>query len=293
MFKKFLLSLALFTQSHTSVAKTCQQVLSSYDKLSTLDLLKVANSGDYKVSILETEIEGRFRTVVILGESHLKTKASSVIGQHILKKFNKRGLEGADLSLLWGEVFFTFFDKFNTFLLSLNDRNESSTISDAFKMSDDLFIENFDLEEGHIPNLSEQLASIKTPLSIAACVGAVCGISLDYFFTGNSFSSALSTASFSVLGFNLFQSLGSRLLSNLSHLSIYRALFSIQRGFLDGRDLTMAKNTMLLITEENLEEPLLLIVGMDHVKGIEEHLISSYEFKKLDLDSSLKSSKNL
>jgi hypothetical protein len=63
-------------------------------------LHSAVDTGEYRVTVVEKETEKGTQAIVILGETHLKTKKASLIGKKILDHFNLFGLEGMDFSLL-------------------------------------------------------------------------------------------------------------------------------------------------------------------------------------------------
>ena len=116
-------------------AATCADLFSKLGS-ERLTSLEKAEKDDYKVSILSGTVEGQTRTVVLLGETHVKSAKSAKLGKEILRQYQFRGLEGADAEALWGGKVFGWSIHLSHKLgklLSFGKRNHMSTIDQATK----------------------------------------------------------------------------------------------------------------------------------------------------------------
>lgn len=86
--------------SQIAFAQSCSNYLIDWNREKAAALY-VANSGDYDVRVLSGIIEGHPKTVVILGETHVKNEIEKQRGKEVVRYFAFRGLEGADLSKYW------------------------------------------------------------------------------------------------------------------------------------------------------------------------------------------------
>ena len=73
----------------------CADLFKGAISAEALELLREAHNGpaSFKVDILKTNIDGKDKFVVLLGETHGKFKEDSDLGKEILKHFDLRGLE--------------------------------------------------------------------------------------------------------------------------------------------------------------------------------------------------------
>ena len=127
------LSTLLILMSPPSRASLCAQTLNRLGH-ERVEALQRADAGDYKVSILSGDIDGREKTVVLLGEWHVKNDEATQLGKEVIQHFKLRGLEGADTNKLAGKRLMSWF---LTLLrpaaqfFTLGSRQNSSSIDDA------------------------------------------------------------------------------------------------------------------------------------------------------------------
>ena len=60
------------------------------------------NFSSYRSVALAGDVAGRPRTIVLMGEIHVKSKGDAKLGESALNAFRAYGLEGADVSKTWG-----------------------------------------------------------------------------------------------------------------------------------------------------------------------------------------------
>lgn len=87
---------------------------------------------DFAVQILQGNVNGRDRLVVLLGESHYKTLTDKELGKEVLNQFQAYGYEGADSSKTLGGKFFSAVTyAMSKLIKKLSTRSSESTIDDA------------------------------------------------------------------------------------------------------------------------------------------------------------------
>ena len=97
-----------------------------------------AQSGDYEVSVLRGTVRGESKTVVLLGEKHVKDLQAKLAGQELVRLFPLRGLEGIYVDSTWGGRFLKWTILAATLLnkvFTLGARQHDSTIDDAIRHS--------------------------------------------------------------------------------------------------------------------------------------------------------------
>lgn len=130
----------------------------SYESFRSLE--NASNSLNYLINILQREINGKLQTVILIGESHKKTKQASDQGKEIIRSFDVIGIETVFASEHEKELAFAlkysgedkpvrvgvpikgipqnFIDKLAS---ELKNANHGDSISDAFAYSNSLFKE--------------------------------------------------------------------------------------------------------------------------------------------------------
>jgi hypothetical protein len=71
-------------------------------KYEAIRSLHRALQDDYTAEILVKNVNGENRVLVVMGETHIKTESSSLIGKEVLENFENLGLEGSDATLSIG-----------------------------------------------------------------------------------------------------------------------------------------------------------------------------------------------
>lgn len=237
------------------------------------DAFRKAAANGYEVVILETTGE-RKSQVVLLGESHIKSKEQAEFGRTLLEHFDNFGLEGMDIGKTWGsKIFSVALDVFRAARMNLESGLTGSTIEDAHHHGEAKNKRVFNLENGHRPGLAENLGSIAIPAGVGAivCGAAACiaisartpqagGMALHDWKTLASISGGL------VISYGVFKYLPFEKIEKWSESLVVKA-------FVNGRNKTMAKNILRAVQDEQVDS-LLVIVGSLHVEGIKALLVN-------------------
>jgi len=64
-----------------------------------------AMKDDYAVQVFTKDVNGRPRTLVLMGETHIKNKTSAAVGREVINNFDYVGVEGFDSEKTWGGRF--------------------------------------------------------------------------------------------------------------------------------------------------------------------------------------------
>lgn len=108
-------------------------VLTDYLTTEAVDALRMAHQeGLYTVRLLQGEVEGTQRLIVILGETHVRTQREKEVGDLILSHFSCIGQECFDYSKTWGGRAFKWYVDAAVFGFKLSkSRTAESTLNDA------------------------------------------------------------------------------------------------------------------------------------------------------------------
>lgn len=179
-------------------AKSCSPFLSN----AQITALREAGKGDYIVKTVKVDIDGVERTVVVLGETHVKGKADAELGKNVVDQFENVGVEGAEgfkksiLGYALGSIAMGVYKIAEAFGL------HPSTIKYAVEKAKDpnanIRVEN--LEAGHRLTLKDNFklaVMIGTMIPTVARAGfyltpAVCGVA-DSIITFEWIGAALAT----------------------------------------------------------------------------------------------------
>ena len=179
----------------------CADLFKGAISAEALELLRKAHNGpaSFRVDILKTNIDGKDKFVVLLGETHIKGKESSDLGKEILKHFDLRGVESGTgsqnalnkntldfaellekianfnykVSDILGFQQSTIFDAFlkpsknsHSIIMSLSDNSVALIVSPPFRKMIHVF-----LEHGKEVTLKEKLAAASfCGLSVATAI---------------------------------------------------------------------------------------------------------------------------
>lgn len=249
-----------------------------------------AHSGDYKIAVLSGQINGMQKTVVLLGEAHVKNEEAKGAGRSVVKQFPLRGLEGASVAITWGgkalEWTVSTAYAFNK-MFSLGKRKHSSTIDDAIETAEEdplrKFI-NIPLEKGHTPDLAENMQSIILPAQMFTCGAAFCGDVLHYLEPGNAVSTVTTPLVWIVAGVGLSQTWAAKILRpRFKDQKWFKFVFAVNYGLINARDKTMVNNVYNALFEYKEEKAILVIVGKDHVDGMRDLLRDQFGFADVPL----------
>jgi hypothetical protein len=145
----------------------------------------------------------------------------------------------------------------------------------------------FNLEEGHQPNLAENIVSVIIPGAVAACLY---GIGLTVCEIGSSLASgdgihgALETVGALVGGLALAEGM-KRILGKYDAVAlVVRYPYEVSRGRGRGRNQTMTNNVFKAFEKNPSLDTLLVIVGSNHISGMGHLLNQQREFLEIPLD---------
>lgn len=97
--------MVVFSLASTGLGRTCKEVLYGPENIQlpwgVIHDIKAASRGDFYIPVYTKTIGGKKRTIVFLGESHLKTPEDSKLGRALLRHFDHRGNEGLQVENYW------------------------------------------------------------------------------------------------------------------------------------------------------------------------------------------------
>lgn len=308
--------------------------------LLTADQLEILNQANqinnhFKISVYGGEVDGKPRTVVILGEMHVKNTADKELGKQILQKFNAYGVEAADTSKTWGgKALSVTLDLIFGAVKLFSKNRHTSTIHDSVDMAQNsLMVEDlkkkaaaanilgltreeaakveikieeadglivtgdqlldtlaefeelakngprlFNLEEGHQPNLTENVASVVLPVAAAGCLYAFATVVCDI---GGFMKSDDLKETFEIMGTLVVAAIVGKIAKRALGDSFNRAM---DRTLRLNRNSTMAKNGVKALEQNQDIDTILLVVGKNHNRGIGELLVEKYGFQAVPLE---------
>lgn len=87
-------------------AMSCADLLSGkLAQPNVLESLHSAAKDDYAVQVFTKEVNGQKRTLVLMGEVHIKSEQSAAVGREVINNFDYVGREGFDPEKTWGGRF--------------------------------------------------------------------------------------------------------------------------------------------------------------------------------------------
>jgi hypothetical protein len=142
----------------------------------------------------------------------------------------------------------------------------------------------FNLEEGHQPNLAENIGSVAIPGAVAACLYA---IGLTVCEIGSSLAAgdeirALETVGTIVGGLVLGEGI-KRLLGKYDVIALV-VRYTLEVSFGRGRNQTMTNNVFKAFEKNPSLDTLLVIVGSNHISGMGHLLNQQRGFLEIPLD---------
>lgn len=326
-------------------------IFSCHDLLSpdALESLHAALADEYDAQVLVKMVNGKPKTVVLLGEGHVKSVASAQVGRQVVRNFGKVGVENYDSSRTWGgklpsissllqkmgaKVPAPFFiarligsvmgenlteqntmsdayasslrtkiidelkgmprNELHELLMKLekipeNERDEITTFGSARLYSTTELIqwigtilegsspdmpttdrrETVMIESGHVPDIWENIDSIKSYISYGILAGY---FSAAYFSPAVANNYLLMAIPFFTAGYELLtQTLA--VSQTVRQKTWYQRLFPLGLAVINGRDSTMVGNIDQTISERDDVTEFLVIVGKDHIPGIKAKLM--------------------
>ncbi|MFC1521198.1 AAA family ATPase [Elusimicrobiota bacterium] len=282
----------------------------------TLEALHKAANDDYTVTILKKNLYGTDRFVVLLGETHLKSKTSSEIGKELIRKFRYIGGEGVNFNSYAGMRIFSkiiksvFHAFYRTFLPGRS--KEQSTINDAYEHVLDMETDaatfavktHFMLlsaEERHKMEVGFDTTLARDPDALAniedAATGKTSQIRLDSVkkilaelrSDPGSPEVARVRQAQKQKKTEFFRLEAGHKPDLAEKLSLwFKTLFPLTAGLLSGRNKTMARNIYNTAKNESELESMLAIVGKNHTWGLTDLLIKDYGFEIVATNSDIK-----
>jgi hypothetical protein len=276
---------ALVSLSAHAVTK-CEAGLTSSQ---LMQLERAESSQEYEVAILHGERQGKPRTVVLLGESHIKGSLASRLGKETVQEFEFVGYEKVNIKrLIAGYALKAVLMATYKLHGYLTNQTYGSTIHDAIKMARQNALtgewprETFHVERDHSPGAAEQLGSVLLPpyfvLGSAApptCLLSACYWGLSWAFLPHA-SSPAGWAAVAAFG----TSFALKQIVNLSG-GVDNVISNL--AGLEPRNATMVENSIAVFDERADVDKLLVIVGKSHVPGM-VHLLEEQGFKQVSDD---------
>lgn len=299
-------------------AMTCENLFLSLNshQRALLDHARFLGEHDYKV--LQVNVDGVKKNVIILEENSSHSKASSDAGKAIIKSFNFYGLEGYNPELYFGSKVIN--RHFNRFLKFLNKHNKKLSISDfrtlnffknnnnykmtrqevlkpliqegqaegfrAFKEDRYLVVKPnevltyLQLESGHRPKIYEHLHSGAATLWLSAFAFHIGAMSLAKFHQVPSTEIlAQMAAANAVLVSGYYYFSGLLLNQGQTLKNPLKFLFGEGHPLRFNRNKTMAKNIIEGFRQNDFHDTMLVLVSSGHMQGIEKHLSKLDEYK--------------
>lgn len=240
-------------------------------------------------------VSGQPKTVVILGEGHVKSEKDSNLGKEVMREFEAYGLEGAEFSKLWGnKLLETSMELSLSFVhwAAPSQTSHQSTIYDALEWAASENanhpensklkpIQVFHLEEGHEPSIGEHIESLILPILSLAQIAYVAEQ------IGEAISSKQIEDALEPLGtLGAFFAAYYGTLAVISKTPPPTQLVSWME-LVKNRDRTMTRKTIQALEQNADQKPLLVIVGMGHVEGIGKLLQDDFNFKEIQAQGEL------
>lgn len=231
--------------------------------------LKGANRGDYVVQLVEGRVQGVARTLVLLGETHVKSKRDYKRGADVVNEFAVVGLEGSNTEDFWlGRATIKLFHAM--YALERLFGQAPSTIQYAHELANHYDAMTLvDLEEGHkfTPQEKVGMRRVFVDMGFQAAmsltqIGSACSLIASVFMLDPWMGGA------SVAGVALPKIVD----------SVYGALRereeNLERVLCGSRNEAMVDNAMKFLRKHPSVRQMLVIVGMSHVPGMTSYFES-------------------
>ena len=103
----FLYMVILFLAFQANADSSCGEFFQSEKvrKAKVYESLHRAMKDDYVVQVFTKIINGQEKKLVLMGETHIKSKESAAIGRDVINNFNFVGREGYETGKTWGDKF--------------------------------------------------------------------------------------------------------------------------------------------------------------------------------------------
>ena len=235
-------------------------------------------AGGWRSYAIRVLVNDRGQTVVLLGETHRKSRHAADLGRAVVDAFPRIGVEGADAGEYWGGRCFALTVRACHALirvLSLGLLSGRSTIEEAYARKDREIIE---LEEGHVPDLNEQFFSVSLPALVAllAADGAakIAGVVwTDPQTLAVSHAIQLGTTAVAVPG----------MVATIGGLALQWLRRGGRTGILGHRNATMAGNIEKYLEADPGRDTLLVVIGRAHVPGLAAALEERFQYRTVPL----------
>ena len=237
----------------------------------------------YGVRILVSDTPSR-RTVVALGEAHLKLGPASKLGKTVINAFELRGVETVQARRIFAGRLAGFLIHAPRLVLRVLSLGlvKGSTITDAKRLSHGTTTE------------IEDVPAIPFGLHVSVSYLAVFFLTL-FGLVGLDVARSLSPALWAKTSFIHEQWTWVLLALELHFLTLLPALLLRDRswswlihplmGIITLRDKIMAEGTLRLLERHSGEEPVLVIMGRAHLEGFERELTKQHGFCRIELEA--------
>lgn len=286
----------MLIESSYSIAKESRDTIHKHDPLNIWMLehknsIDVARQSGFIVRAFVRFSKNKPELVILLGETHIKTKFAHEVGSKFLEKYNVFGIEGIFLHKYIGGRLLehTLFKMQKSLALLLKGQSNISSLETNYHKQGqqdlDIYLDNIKtdlkivglkhnkynilLESNHHPSLYGQIFSVATPLALLAWFPAV----INQFYGHKTFNKIVE-------------------ITYTSFLTL--SLISAPYGIIWDRDKIMAKNLAESFKFDKLFEPkykeeqknqlntICGIMGLLHISGVGKEL-RKYGFENLPL----------
>jgi hypothetical protein len=191
----------------------------------------------------------------------------------VLNEFPVRGLEGVELKKNWGGRALAFTLELLERIARFFRFNGGSTIDLGNKGA----TRKFHLEDGHVPDLKEQVASVYVPGLLVTCAAAVCvsAYASSGLPAGQTLREVMSIA---IAGIGLHAVAGKLLGPFVARDAGLQYVLNPMRGLSPARSETMARNIDGLLGKNREIDTILVVVGRAHVPEIRGDLEKVFRF---------------
>ncbi len=247
---------------------------------------------EYNLKVMIGEVEGKARTLVLLGESHIKSEWEAKAGRAMLAQFPYRGLEGVRANTLLGNILVLP----NALLLAslygimgyLSDQEEGSTIHEALK-------------EGMTFAGNERVTTSVANVLLESNSSDAITVASSYLGSATLMNIALTPLLLGVDGYLLYQKKWFAALPLIASQGwLYTQMWPFMAGIkadeaeqfqphihplvwfiLPYRNQLMAANIHSSLSVNKEQSEMLVVMGAGHIPGVSKILREQYGFKPL------------
>jgi hypothetical protein len=248
----------------------------------------------FSIRILSGNVDGISRSVVLMGETHFKTKSVRQKAESVVNAFDLYGTEGVELKQYWGNA--KALDYMLEFVnAALGPLLQGSTVNSAYEntaVTDaDIELQHkrevIELEKNFKPGIQDNLAVLLMPFTFAVTIFGKC-IKLSCqtwpsFIMLRKIRNAPVVAVKAVMIY-LAVDILSRLMFDEDKWQDNIFIFST--GLLYHRNEFMAENIVEAFMNRPQQQNMLVITGAMHQSGILKILKNEFHFNEIDLDHS-------